>query len=69
MMKKMRLEIDELAVESFPMAVDPASTVGTVKGNDATIGLTCPATCAGPTCVTSCGGGGGGVQHCTCPVA
>lgn len=68
-MKKMRLEIDELAVESFPTAVAPDMSRGTVKGNDATLALTCPATCAGATCVTSCGGGGGGVQHCTCPVA
>lgn len=67
-MKKMRLEIDELAVETFATGANGDAGQGTVKAADATIGITCGATCAGVTCVTSCGGGGGGVQHCTCPV-
>ena len=38
-MKKLRLELDELAVESFNVEKDEAFRPGTVKGND--ISLAC----------------------------
>jgi hypothetical protein len=53
-MKKLRLDTDALAVESFPTA-DTASDMGTVMAAEAEAFAT----------RTSCGGGG--YPPCTCP--
>jgi hypothetical protein len=59
-MKKLRLDVDTLAVESFPTASVDAALKGTVHGLLATRELYCT---NGDTCRTSCGR----VGNCTCP--
>jgi hypothetical protein len=70
-MKKIRLRIDGLAVESFPTAPDPVKEAGTVHGAEGTLrtaqcGTCAGYTCEGASCFTSCIPGG---PNCTCPVA
>jgi hypothetical protein len=61
-MKKLRLDVDALAVTSFRTVRTEAPAPGTVRAAEVTGTLTCAATCQGATCRTSCAGGGG----CTC---
>jgi hypothetical protein len=63
-MRKLRLDLDRLQVETF--ATDDARLAerGTVQGMNHTREIYCT---KGDTCRTSCGGGGGGVE-CTCPL-
>jgi hypothetical protein len=68
-MKKLKLEPDELRVESFPTVTAAEALRGTVAAAEATMQQTQCGSCAGPTCVgptcyTSCGGG---PPECTCP--
>jgi len=70
-MKKLRLNVEALAVESFRTApgVEP---LGTVHAQEGTLQSRCEYTCVEPTCegvtcYTSCGGGGD--PQCTCPPA
>ncbi|HEX5726876.1 MAG TPA: hypothetical protein VFX98_15480 [Longimicrobiaceae bacterium] len=69
-MKKLRLRLEALTVESFPTA--PATEpLGTVHAAEGTLRTRCEYTCVEPTCqgntcVTSCGGGGD--PACTCPI-
>ena len=62
-MKKLRLDLDRLTVETFPTAAEPTER-GTVHAMNHTREIYCT---KGDTCRTSCGGGFGGAQ-CTCPV-
>jgi hypothetical protein len=68
-MGKLRLRVDELAVESFPTSPEPDPEAGTVFGamgtRTAQCGTCAEPTCQGATCQTSCGGGGD--PACTCP--
>ncbi|HSU14151.1 hypothetical protein [Longimicrobium sp.] len=79
-MKKLRLQIDELSVESFPTAAK-AEEAGTVRGFDSTTGnqIICECTDEGGACGGSagcgsygcgtfgCSGGcGGGTNYATC---
>jgi hypothetical protein len=72
-MRKLKLQIDSLTVESFPTAEQPREEPGTVHGAAATRTGAC-ATCNGVSCVTSCryddGVGGFAIAGpvCTCPV-
>jgi hypothetical protein len=61
-MRKLRLEMDDLAVTSFPTEERPALAPGTVEGAQAA--ATADATCTkgGATCLTSCAYFG----PCTC---
>ena len=59
-MKKLTLELDRLAVESFPTTAADDADRGTVAGAMATRALYCT---NGDTCRTSCGR----VGDCTCP--
>ena len=59
-MKKQRLDVDALAVDSFPTAAVDEALKGTVHGRLATHELYCT---NGDTCRTSCGR----VGNCTCP--
>ena len=59
-MKKLTLDVDALAVESFPTAAVDTVLKGTVHGRLATRELYCT---HGDTCRTSCGR----VGNCTCP--
>ncbi len=54
-MKKLQLNVDELAVESFEATTQPEEPRGTVRGHNFTDHY------AGPTCVAAgmCSGGGG----------
>jgi hypothetical protein len=62
-MKKLRLKLEALAVESFPTVVLEAETRGTVEAAEGSRGTLC-ATCDGASCGgTSCGGG---PPYCTC---
>lgn len=72
-MRKMRLELGELAVESFPTETAAEAARGTVEAAEAATfaataacGTCGGATCAGATCFTSCSPGGD--PRCTCPV-
>ena len=62
-MKKLRMDVEALDVESFPVAPAGPAFRGTVRGADAlaTRALYCT---NGDTCRTSCGL----VGNCTCPV-
>jgi len=64
-MRKITLDLDRLAVESFPTTAEAGTPRGTVEGAMRTRELYCT---NGDTCRTSCAGGGGG-QLCTCPIA
>jgi hypothetical protein len=48
-MRKIKLNAEELTVESFAATVDGPEARGTVQGNDdaITIRISCPATCGG----------------------
>ena len=60
-MAKLRMDVDTLSVESFPVAAADEVLRGTVKGAEmATHELYCT---NGDTCRTSCGR----VGDCTCP--
>jgi hypothetical protein len=63
-MKKLRLDLDRLTVETFATHALPDER-GTVHGMNHTREIYCT---KGDTCRTSCGGGFGGAQ-CTCPIA
>jgi hypothetical protein len=63
-MKKMRLELDRLEVETFATDEVRLAERGTVHGLNHTRELYCT---KGDTCRTSCGGGIGGAG-CTCPI-
>ncbi len=67
-MNKIRLNLDRLAVESFPTAEKADDLLGTVHAAFAPTGTggNC-ATCRGATCFTSCAGAAGDVA-CTCPI-
>ncbi len=57
-MRKMKLDIDKLAVESFDVAEDTDAR-GTIAGNQGTrfcTAFTCGETCAGETCEATCTG-------------
>jgi len=60
-MKKLRMDVDSLTVESFPTAAGDAEMKGTVHALLATRELYCT---KGDTCRTSCGR----VGDCTCPI-
>ncbi len=45
-MRKMRLDLDKLTIESFPTVADGAGQYGTVQGNQISIGGSCLITCA-----------------------
>ena len=62
-MKKLRLDLDRLEVETFTLDAPPEER-GTVHGMNHTREIYCT---KGDTCRTSCGGGGGGAL-CTCPI-
>ena len=62
-MNKLQLNVDALAVESFPTQEEPAESPGTVQGNMATVG--CSGTRA--SCYTSCRADLR--DACTCPPA
>ena len=65
-MRKLRLDPDALAIESFPTLPDPVEDAGTVHAAAlAVTGLTC--TCYGkPTCVATCNTSCYGDGVCTC---
>jgi hypothetical protein len=63
-MKKLRLDLDRLQVETFATDAEKLAERGTVQGMNHTREIYCT---KGDTCRTSCGGGFGGAQ-CTCPV-
>ena len=63
-MKKLTLDMDVLAVESFPTAEVDEATRGTVEAQVATAHC---ATRAGGSCFTSCRGDLR--DACTCPIA
>ena len=63
-MRKLKLDLEELAVESFPTDT-VAQERGTVQGHGQTDGgTTCWATCIGDTCWDSCGADCGS-YYCT----
>lgn len=69
-MKKLSLDLANLAVESFPVSPEDEQLRGTVDAAAFTIktaqcGSCGGETCAGASCFTSCIPGGPG---CTCPV-
>lgn len=55
-MRKMKLDMDKLAVESFEMTAGDADERGTVRGNAATRFCSLASGCAGDTCQLSCNG-------------
>ncbi len=63
-MKKLRLDLDRLQVETFATDNEKLAARGTVQGFHHTREIYCT---RGDTCRTSCGGGFGGAQ-CTCPI-
>ena len=63
-MRKLRLDLDRLQVETFATDAEKLGERGTVQGMNHTREIYCT---KGDTCRTSCGGGGGGAQ-CTCPI-
>lgn len=78
-MKKLKLVIEDLAVESFTTA-DGTAPRGTVQAHATEMGPTCdldqtcgPETCGGAYCILHtqnmniCGGGTGGCTATTCP--
>lgn len=71
-MKKLLLQIDELAVESFPTSDAGQAAKGTVEAagfslRTAQCGSCAGDTCDGASCFTSCYPGGGN-PACTCPI-
>ena len=62
-MKKLTLNVDGLAVESFPTAEADEAVRGTVEAQDATVNC---ATRSGASCFTSCRADLR--DACTCPV-
>lgn len=77
-MNKLKLNWDELVVESFETSAQPSGR-GTVRGHISAIQdgcltetdeLSCPGSCEPATCDANCGpgtgGGCGGTQHITC---
>ncbi|HEX6909711.1 MAG TPA: hypothetical protein VF142_04940 [Longimicrobium sp.] len=62
-MKKLRLDLDGIRVETFATVDARLAERGTVHGLNHTREIYCT---KGDTCRTSCGGGGGGAE-CTCP--
>jgi hypothetical protein len=65
-MKKIRLDVDHLAVESFATGQLAEEAKGTVHGAFAITSTGNCATCKGATCYTSCAFEGG--DACTCPI-
>ena len=71
-MVKLKLNLDELSVESFPTTANGEPPRGTVRGamfesfNRTDCGSCEGETCEGATCFTSCGSGA--PPQCTCPV-
>jgi hypothetical protein len=64
-MNKLKLNLEELAVESFATTPEPRSEGGTVFGQQCTCYTQC--TCPGcPTCDASCNGTCGGTCGATC---
>jgi hypothetical protein len=55
-MKKLRLDVDLLTVETFDTTAQRAARLGTVRGRQETFGAQ---TCIGETCGTTCPSGGG----------
>jgi hypothetical protein len=55
-MRKMKLDVDQLAVESFSIKNGDTDGRGTVHGNQGTRLCSAFATCAGDTCTLSCYG-------------
>jgi hypothetical protein len=51
-MKKLRLQLDDLRVDSFATREAPTENVGTVAGHAPSNGRTCP---GNPTCDNTCG--------------
>jgi hypothetical protein len=66
-MKKTRLTLDSLEVQSFATTSDSSTPRGTVHGHDApTDQVECPtADVNWATCAASCGCGGGNTDDCT----
>ena len=69
-MRKLSLQMDDLAVESFPTSKGTEAMKGTVDAAEfslqtAQCGSCAGNTCGGASCFTSCIPGGPG---CTCPV-
>jgi hypothetical protein len=67
-MRKLKLEIDALSVQSFATTAPDAPRRGTVRAAEGTVVTACGTcvgeTCEGPTCFTSCGFG---PPDCVCP--
>lgn len=64
-MRKMKLDIDRLAVESFAIMDAGTGARGTVRGNAATLRCSAPSNCVPDTCSFSCNGSCvGGQQVC-----
>jgi hypothetical protein len=64
-MKKLKLDLEDLAVESFATTPEPRAEGGTVFGQQCTCYTQC--TCPGcPTCDASCNGTCGGTCGGTC---
>ncbi|HEX9937602.1 MAG TPA: hypothetical protein VGB15_10790 [Longimicrobium sp.] len=55
-MRKMKLDVERLAVESFAVGGDGDDGRGTIHGNAATRFCTLASGCAGDTCDLSCNG-------------
>ena len=66
-MRKLKLTIDRLAVESFPTVPEPAPAAGTVNGAEATARTHQCGSCVA-SCYTSCYGAMAADAPCTCPV-
>jgi hypothetical protein len=64
-MKKLKLDLEELSVESFSTTPEPRREGGTVFGQQCTCYTQC--TCPGcPTCDASCNGTCGGTCEASC---
>jgi hypothetical protein len=64
-MNKLRLDLDDLSVESFATTPEPSREAGTVFGQQCTCYTLC--TCPGcPTCDASCNGTCGGTCAASC---
>jgi hypothetical protein len=64
-MKKLKLDLEDLSVESFATTPDPRRDGGTVFGQQCTCYTQC--TCPGcPTCDASCNGTCGGTCEASC---
>lgn len=73
-MRKIRLEIENLSVESFDTAADPSAGRGTVHGHHTHLDLSCEGSCFQTNCGAECTydhgctqAGGCGGQTGTCP--